>query len=267
MTKYIERIEEMKNFYQLLLTFLDNDEQQEENYQKICQIITGHNFIQNNKELKPFIKLIQKLVRNHHRSSNFFDNIFKILEIFLKDIKQIYSNFEIFQLFKNDKRILLFLVESGALTIDEQISCNMRKGKYKYDNYPQYFNLSPSNGNTDEQFIKNRQIGENDEYVCQLIRNDSIKEFIIYINETNLPIQTYTIQSSIFETNSYLLKHNPTLLEYSTFCGSIQIFQYLMKNDVKLTPSLFEYAIHSNNSEIIYLKNKILIQNLTINFI
>ena len=46
---------------------------------------------------------------------------------------------------------------------------------------------------------------------------------------------------------------NPTLFEYSTFYESIQIFQYLKTNQVKLTPSLWLYVIHSNNAEMIFL--------------
>lgn len=37
------------------------------------------------------------------------------------------------------------------------------------------------------------------------------------------------------------------------FCGSIQIFKYLLLNNVKLTPSLWIYAIHSNNPDIIHI--------------
>ena len=31
-------------------------------------------------------------------------------------------------------------------------------------------------------FIEKRRIGENDSYICQLIRQDSIKEFVFYVN-------------------------------------------------------------------------------------
>ena len=44
---------------------------------------------------------------------------------------------------------------------------------------------------------------------------------------------------------------NITLIEYATFYGSIQIFKYLLNNNVGLTESLWMYAVHGQNSEII----------------
>ena len=61
------------------------------------------------------------------------------------------------------------------------------------------------------------------------------------------------IPFSIFETNTFLLDKNPTLIEYSAFYGSIQIFQYLKLNGIELTSSLWFYAIHGRNPEIIHI--------------
>ena len=107
--------------------------------------------------------------------------------------------------------------------------------------------------NEPEIFESLRKKGENDSYTCDLIRQDSIKEFITYVNKTNLSLQHTRIKSSIFETNSYLISKNPTLIEYAAFYGSIQIFQYLQMNNVELNPILWEYAIHGNNAFIINL--------------
>ena len=56
-----------------------------------------------------------------------------------------------------------------------------------------------------EDFYEKRKEGENDSHICSLIRNDSIIEFIKYVTENNYSLD-YTITSSIFETNSFLLK-------------------------------------------------------------
>ena len=56
-----------------------------------------------------------------------------------------------------------------------------------------------------------------------------------------------------FETNEFLIENQPTLIEYSAFCGPIQIFQYLFTNKSKLNPELWLYAIHGRNTEIIQL--------------
>ena len=62
------------------------------------------------------------------------------------------------------------------------------------------------------------------------------------------------ISSSFFETNSFLLNYaSVSLIEYSAFYGSIQIFQYLILNNAELTSSLWLFSIHGKNAEIIHL--------------
>lgn len=100
-----------------------------------------------------------------------------------------------------------------------------------------------------------REIGENDSYLCQIIRNDSIDEFVIYVNQTNLSISTENIKPSIFETNFFLLKRIfiISLTDYAAFFGAIQIINFLRLNNVRMSSSLWLYAIHSNNAELIHL--------------
>ena len=104
---------------------------------------------------------------------------------------------------------------------------------------------------TISSFEEKCQIGENDSYICSLIRSDSVEEFISYVNRTNLSLLT-KIKPSFYETNSFLIDKEPTLIEYASFFGSIQIIQYLKYNKVPLTSSLRLYAIHSNNPELIH---------------
>ena len=42
---------------------------------------------------------------------------------------------------------------------------------------------------------------ENDDYLCQLIRFNQIKEFIIFVEQTNL-----SLEKSIFETSRLLIE-------------------------------------------------------------
>ena len=106
--------------------------------------------------------------------------------------------------------------------------------------------------NFDDDFYSKRKEGENGSYICSLIRNDSVKDFIIYYNQKNFSLSS-TIPKSIFETNKFLLKkHDITLIEYAAFFGSIQIFQFLVFNHVELNDSLWYYSIHSNNAHLIH---------------
>lgn len=86
---------------------------------------------------------------------------------------------------------------------------------------------------------KKKNQGVNDNYICELIRNDSIQEFIQYINKNDISVKEYKIKPSIYETNSFLLKNTPNLIEYAAFYGSIKIFIYLHHHDrVDLSPTL-----------------------------
>ena len=104
----------------------------------------------------------------------------------------------------------------------------------------------------DENFELNRRQGENEEYICQLIRQDSFDEFISHVSKNDISLSS-EVKQSIFETNPLLMKKQATLIEYTAFFGSIQIFKYLITNNVELNPSLWLYAIHGNNSEIIHI--------------
>ena len=111
-----------------------------------------------------------------------------------------------------------------------------------------------------DSFKEKRKLGENDDYISHMIRNDLIDEFISFVNQKNYFLSS-TIKPSIYETNLYLIKNNPTLIEYSAFFGSIQIFKYIFLNQKKFTPSLLVYAIHGDNPEIIHLLEQVKIKN------
>ena len=179
-----------------------------------------------------------------------------------------------FDFFECNKRILFFLIDNDILNIDENlINCifesnNSRIRHYLYEKIKNKIDEDKKNTIEKEllqikptileNFEEKCKIGENDSYICQLIRNDSVEEFITYVTRTNLSLLS-RIKESIFETNSFLLNKEPSLIEYSAFFGSIQIFQYLKLNRVDLTPSLWFYVIHSKNNELIHLleENKV----------
>ena len=104
-----------------------------------------------------------------------------------------------------------------------------------------------------DRFEEKRQEGENDSFICSLIREDSVEKFVEYVNQANISLES-KLESSIFETNSFLIeKKSTSLIKYSAFFGAIQIFQYFRLNNVELKPSLWLYAIHSRNAELIHL--------------
>ena len=248
-------------------TFMDilNNESDSQDYSPIKEII-NESILNNRYSMMSILKLILKISNNYYRSLNFFQKVEKIL-LYLKDqIQQFFSNEELFDIFKSNKRILLFLIDESLLTFDSSIYEKLREEKFWQKFYIKYFlneckqfiseplfdEIKNELGDNLKDFEKNRKNGENHNYICFLIRNDSIKEFIIYANKTNLQLNSQ-IPRSIFETNSFLLKNNPTLIEYSAFYGSIEIFQYLRLNNAEYDEKLWIYSIHGKNPEIIHI--------------
>lgn len=267
-------LEKMKKIQENLLIFLDKGDNIEENFINLCNLINDYKINNDKHDFRLILKLIVKITNNHHREPSFFNKIERILTKYNNDIQQFFSNHELFDIFKGNKRILLFLFKENFITLDNYIYKEITKhsSKFDYNKYPEYFAPEIDQFmkkstllNKDlyfdikkeipEDFEGKREFGENDNLICQLIKNDSIEEFIIYIEKNDYSINS-TIPKSIYETNSYLnkiqRKSNISLIEYAAFFGSIQIFRYLFLNDAELTPSLWIYAMHSDHTEIIH---------------
>lgn len=272
-----EYLEKMKNIQNYLLSFVENESNNEENYQNFINSFSNLNIPKDYYEIKSIINLIQKIANNHHRSQSFFTKIEQVLihihqRNFFKEIK-------VFNICKNNKRLLLFLIQNGIIIIDDYIVNIIKKTKYKEFDYKFYFlpeiiqflsqdemndilqNAEISQFVTNDMKLKSdfynkRSIGENDDCLCKLIRNDSVTNFETYIKIFNIKLHS-KINHSIFETNSFLLHQEEedesvTFIEYAAFFGAIQIVKYLIANNVN-SNRLLLFAIHSNNYELIQM--------------
>ncbi|KAK8883930.1 hypothetical protein M9Y10_043032 [Tritrichomonas musculus] len=271
-------IEDKKNLYTSILNFLEesdepnDDEIRKESFQKLTNVFKNQEIEGDCEEMRQFLEIVKCIGEHHHRDQNFNRRVNELLEHYQDQIKQTLSNLDIFHIFENNKKIVLFLIQKCIITMSDEI---YKEIVYKLENngkrYCHFFIPELENfvGEEKMKYVKNellkkdpdfftnyeekRQKGENDLYVCSLIREDSVVEFITYLNRQNISPSS-EISPSIFETNPYLIdnKHT-TLIEYSAFFGSIQIFQFLLMSKVELTPSLWLYAIHSKNAELIHL--------------
>ena len=258
-------IEKKKEVQRVLLSYLD--EGNEKDYIKLIELLTESNITKNRDELKSTLQLISSIADNHHRSPYFISGIEKILNHYKSDIEQSFSNTEIFNIFNSNKLLLLFLLQE-KLILPENILSKEKDEYFLAYFYPEIESKITENEKTSlreeykeldqnfspELFDQKRKIGENDSYICTLIRNDSIEDFIAYSNKQNFPLSSTCIPLSIFETNSFLIQHEKiTLIEYATFYGSYQIIQYLRTNKVEFNPSIWLYAIHGSNAEMIQM--------------
>ena len=260
-------IEQQKDIQKTLLEFIEQESNDKSNYDNLIKKFDNPSIRKDRCELSNILRLIANVSNHHHRSPNFLSKIEQVLLLFKDDIKQILSNLQIFDIFRKNKQVLLFLIKEKILIPDQSIIEKISNENYKQKLYLCFFfpelqslldeklikEVQPKINDIDKQLFEQlRQNGENNSQYCQLIRNDSIDEFISYTKEHKLPLTT-SIEPSVFETNPFLLKRIPTLIEYSAFYGSLKILNYLLQNNIRLTGSVWLYAIHSQKMEIIHL--------------
>lgn len=252
----------LRLIYQCFIRFIENS-----HITDINDTLFNMNIFKNLKKeskkdrMREILYIISKIANHHHRSPDFFNKIEYLLKFFQNDIKQTLSNSQLLKIFSDNQRILLFLFNDQFLEKDKE-TMNFLYKKYRhYFEYELLISIADlpidqidSISKSYEEFNLKRPIGENDSYICELIREDSIQKFVKFVNQSNIQL-SQTIEPSIFETNQFLIENpNTTLIEYAAFFGSIKIFNYLRSKDVQLlTPSLFLYAIHSNKAEMIHL--------------
>ena len=249
-----------KEIQKSTICFIYNNQYNEEIYQNMTDFFQNNRLLANRTQMLTLLNIISTISNNHHRSSYFYNKIEQILLFFKDTIKKFFSKEEIFKIFQSNKRILLFLLREKLINA-KQIATAVNNQECNHSYFYYFFpeikilvdkELITSFSITDfNKFNLNREIGENDDYICQLIRNDLIEEFIIYVNKNDLPLST-KVKPSIFETHPFLTEKEPSLIEYSAFFGSTQIFRYLYLNQTNLnTKTFWIYAIHGNNPELI----------------
>ena len=278
-----EFFKRMKDLEENFITFLENQDESSASFAMLDEYLQNQKLLENKYELKLFLYLINAISNNYHRPKNFFTKIELIFKTFQEEIQQYFSSFEIFHIFQKNKRLLLLLFQLEIISPTEDIyNIIINNKKYIDRKYPEYFypefesymDEKKKNSIQDQiqdlkesikEFNQKRENGENDNYICTLIQNDSAVDFISYIEKNNISLLS-TIPSSIYETNLFLFNKNPTLIEYSAFYGSIQIFKYLYNKKVEIKNSIWPYSIHGKNADIIHFLEEKKIDTLNNSF-
>ena len=239
----------MKNAQKLILEFIETDERAEKDFQ-----ISSFDYLkdlaneQKKQELKEILYLLVQITNNHSRNPTFYSKICQIISQFQSQIVRDFSNEEIFQLFVNCNFILSFLFKENIIKIDKNIIKFISRFKQQFKFFLtelQLFSQGKSIENNPN--IKN----ENDDPICIIIRNDSVDEFISYTKQNNISLDQ-KIEPYSHETNQFLISKSISLIEYAMFFGSTQIVQYLSKNGIELSSTLWMYANHSNKEKLIH---------------
>ena len=239
-------VEKMKKIHQNVLDFIDGEDENESIYQNLIQLFEDQQITREKHDFQIFLQMISAIIDYHFRGSKFFEKSEKILLFFKDSIQRILSLSEIYEIFKNCERTILFLIEEKIINIK---NTNLPKLN-EYFKKSKYFSKIDDDS-LNENINSKRKKGENDSVLCELIRNDSLDEFILFVSKNNINLNS-TIESSIFETNPKL-KQETSLIKYAAFYGSNKIFKYLQMNKVELSPKLWFYVIHGRNYELIHL--------------
>lgn len=273
-----------KNF-ETLLNYLDKMKRIQEHFLRIIEINNYTEFdelivflneqkINENKDiLKDFLYLIAKITQNHHMTFDYFFRMEKLLSNFKEPIKNSFTSFEIFDIFKDNQRLLCYLFDDDIIIPNHEICsviCNEKYSQlgYHYHFFPefrQFYSESVLNDIKTKNpllpliqidVLKRNRREYRGEPFYQIIQNDSIDEFAkcVFKNVTSLNSK---IEKKFHEINQFLIPGLHSLIEYAAFYGSVQIFQYLISNGAELTSDIWKYAIHSQNLKMI----QILIEN------
>ena len=265
--EYQEYLNEKNEMYDTIIEYIEKEEEEEINYYQLTNILETQKICESKDEIVLFLHIIIKICNNHHKGLNFYEKIEKIFQYLFEHIQRYLSNSELFHICKSNKWVVLFLIKNQIINIDEEIAQKIiRENEGTNENYYLFFypeiknflskekqveakcNINEKNM---DEFENKRFIGENDSYICELIRNDSIDDFVTYVHQKNYYLSSI-INSSIYETNQFLIENRPSLIEYAAYFGSLQIFIYLKTNNADLNPPLWLYAIHGKNPEIIH---------------
>ena len=249
-----------------ILAFIDDDDSSATGFMKLIQIFQNQKILNNQHELKSLLHILSNIADNHHQGPNFIDKIQQIIKFLKIYMKKFFSDFSIFNIFASNKRILLFLLKEKILTMNKAITSILTKSDSYYEkaNYPQYlFNeiqpflddesIQKITRKLPENYDKRLLLsGENDSHICELIRSDMIDDFIEFVGKEKVPLKS-EIEESIFETNPFLISKKVSLIEYAAFFGSTGIFKHLLNSGIAAGPSLWKFAVHGRNNDIIHL--------------
>lgn len=273
-SNYLDAKKEIEKSF---IRFVKEENNNDKNFREFIDMYENSNNICYWNNYNEKLYFVLSISNNFNPNINLYDKIERFVKYIEDEIRSNLTNIELFNLCKRSKLFLLILFKNKILFPNTTIfdlffkstTKELKLYEFLFPEFNEYFDekmykkikgiisynlkLDISDPNNIEKFNEYRKKGVNHNFICELIRNDSIIEFIVYVNKNNIPLNSI-IKPSSYETNYLLIKReNTSLIEYSAFYGSIEIFKYLKNNRIKLNSSLWLYAIHCKNAELIYI--------------
>ncbi|OHT15814.1 hypothetical protein TRFO_42289 [Tritrichomonas foetus] len=272
---FVTEISTLAHLQSITERYLSEEEENQSEFEELLSFIDENNIMSNRNTLLAFSSYIShmSLVRSHMKN-DIQKRVLKIIDtLFTKyHLNEHFEQITIFNVFNKNKNTLLYLHQHQKINIVNLFSRlsyamkrkivnyflpEMKAAKVDIDDYIKDNQYIKTHGmkqvekNKYSRYMKDRNGCHSEDPVAQLIRNDDIDEFIKYITNEGIEINS-TIESSGFEINDDL-NQSLSLIEYASAFGSVKIFKYLLLNTTELSSSLLRYAIIGENSEIITL--------------
>ena len=129
---YLNKMNEIRN---ILLEYIDEEADDQGKFQNLIDIFKT-NKIQGNKHLlASTIHLLSSIIDNHYRKIYFFNKIFNIILFFKEELAKYFTNFEIYDFFRNNKRVILFFIEEKIINLDLLIVSKIIKSQQNITYY------------------------------------------------------------------------------------------------------------------------------------
>lgn len=251
--------QDLTPLYNKFIETLDNEKDIDQKHEEFLQYLNETTILQANHKMRQFLRIIANTSISHFRTKHFYQKIERIIDSFQTQIKEKCSNEEIFNIFKINKRILLFLFQSKIIILDSHMAHKMiNSPEFLAYFYPELEATMTKHQKEkaklpeSDNFEEKRQLAENDSLLCSFIRTDSFDDFFSYVEKNKVSMKS-KISPSFFDTNSFLANKYPSLIQYAAFFGSYKIFTYLLHHNADLTSDLWFYSIHGRNDTIIHI--------------
>lgn len=104
-------IDKMKNIHAELLEYIKRQDNDDEKYFEKLKYFNQH-------ELRLFLRSLSQIANDYQRNPHFFEKIEKILKLIKNEVTNNYSNTELINIFLDNKRIILFLINENIINVD-----------------------------------------------------------------------------------------------------------------------------------------------------
>ena len=279
---FLNKIKDLAKLENLLINFLFNEPNNDER-KKLFSYLDLIKIKKNINDTHDFLHMLSDILFNRPLKSSTISNSYELVSYFIhdftlinkhcedddyknNDINNFFSGLNMFNIFKKNKFILLYLFKNKIINIKELMNylktlekiyawnkklvaffipemikyCDQENdiksliSDFKINEV--YEKLSSSNEEL-KSFKRRRKTFHHSSIVLKLIRENDVENFINYITQNNFDINfTFDFSilldsygESIFESNSFM-EVNPqmTIIEYAMLFGSLDIFKYLI---------------------------------------